>query len=313
MYPAGYRAFSYAEIQKERKNEMKSFEEFKQMVADTIKTYLPEEYGERTVRISKIVKPNGVVLTGVCVPKDDAAAPTVCLEPYYNYLWEDAPEEKFVEAIKKIADTIKQNEIFDVNEIDKFLREHWSTNVYLELVNTEKSRDCLQYLVRRDILDLSVIYHIRFYIGEEDGDVCVTKALQERLGVTEEELYDSAMRNTSDETQFIPVSAALRAFGMPMTKEDIDPLIIVTNKDNCRGAACILSQRMTQILKELQKDLYVIPSSIHEVMILPVELGDKKNLSGLIPEVNGKFVSQTEFLSDNLYILRYQTGELEIA
>lgn len=291
---------------------MKSFEEFKQMVADTIKNYLPDSYKECTVTIQNVDKPNGVFLTGIIVHLGTGIAPTVYLEPYYD-LYKRG--EKVENVIRQIAEIICKGELrIDGQEVRNFISEHWRSNVYMVLVNREHSASYIKNFVKRDLLDLCIVYDIQMEIGDERGNVRITKDILRMLGVTEEEVYEAALKNTSEASQVLPIASVLAEMGMPVDEDfDMPPIMVVTNKEKIRGAACILANNVTQYLNHIKTDLYVIPSSIHEMLVVPVDLEAGEGLRELIPQVNGTVVSQEEFLSDNLYIYRYQTGELEIA
>ena len=125
--------------------------------------------------------------------------------------------------------------------------------------------------------------------------------------VNARELYERAMENTPvlqgyDVTDMNTVLEEMRAFeGTEDTEyeEDIQqqvPMYVLSNKSRVHGAACIL---YPDILKDfaavVEKDLYVLPSSIHEVILLPAEgTEDSEQLKAMVHEINE---SQVEDLS----------------
>ena len=92
-------------------------------------------------------------------------------------------------------------------------------------------------------------------------------------------------------------------------EEDIQqqvPMYVLSNKSRVHGAACIL---YPDILKDfaavVEKDLYVLPSSIHEVILLPAEgTEDSEQLKLMVHEINESQVEDEEVLSDSVYFYR---------
>jgi len=78
---------------------------------------------------------------------------------------------------------------------------------------------------------------------------------------------------------------------------------IMTNKYQINGASVLLYHGLLDGLAEkLGTDLYVIPSSIHEFLILPVLPGTCiQDLNAMIHEVNSTQVEEEEILSDHAY------------
>ena len=72
------------------------------------------------------------------------------------------------------------------------------------------------------------------------------------------------------------------------------------------------------VLKEfannIKKDLYILHSSVHEVIVIPKEEDmDSETLTKMVREVNQEEVSKTEVLSDSVYIYDKENDEIIIA
>ena len=87
-----------------------------------------------------------------------------------------------------------------------------------------------------------------------------------------------------------------------MEEESETPLYVLTNKARLYGASCILYPNLLDsIADKLTCDFYLIPSSIHEFLILPVLPGTCiQDLNAMIHEVNSTQVEEEEILSDPL-------------
>ena len=97
--------------------------------------------------------------------------------------------------------------------------------------------------------------------------------------------------------------------------EDIeknDPQIyILTNSYRTNGATALLYEKLlSQIADSFEKDLLILPSSIHEVLILPIDSISKSTLDHygtFIREINETQLADDEVLSDHAYYFQRAT------
>lgn len=68
-----------------------------------------------------------------------------------------------------------------------------------------------------------------------------------------------------------------------------------------------------ELAERLGNDLYILPSSIHEVLLLPVSMGTPEELAGIVKEVNRTLVLPEERLSDSVYRYDRESGKVRIA
>ncbi len=93
-------------------------------------------------------------------------------------------------------------------------------------------------------------------------------------------------------------------------------MYIYANAAGSNGAAVMLYWNcLDKLAHELKGDLYILPSSVHEVIAVPAaEIGDPAGLKDIVREVNaGGTVADDEILSDNVYLYRLKKGGLYIA
>lgn len=82
-------------------------------------------------------------------------------------------------------------------------------------------------------------------------------------------------------------------------------MMVLTTKEKRYGAGMILSNDARQKINELFPDgYYLIPSSIHEWMIIDRDTVDQTDIIRMIREINRDIVTKDEFLSDDLYEIR---------
>lgn len=143
--------------------------------------------------------------------------------------------------------------------------------------------------------------------------------------VNARELYERAMENTPllQEYELADMKSVLeemKALGKAgdCEIEDIQqevPMYVLSNKSRVNGAACILYK---DILKDFAmvtgKDLYILPSSCHEVILLPTDgTQESEFLKMMVKEINQSLVEEDEVLSDSVYIYRREKDLIECA
>ena len=91
-----------------------------------------------------------------------------------------------------------------------------------------------------------------------------------------------------------------------------DKLFVLTNNQKLNGAAALLDEKMMeQIAERVGNDFYILPSSVHEVLIVPKEAGmDFKDLEAMVQEVNATQVAPQDKLSDHVYQYDIETREV---
>ena len=214
------------------------------------------------------------------------------------------------EQIEDMLEFIKENEekhkktfsyILDINNV----REH----IKAKVVNKEWNKDMLDEKVYIDFLDLVILFYVEVDMdstedGEERGTITVSNGMFNHWKITKENLLDIAKENMKKEVQLNVFSKLVKN------------MFIFTNKNNTYGAGQIILKDMFKALSELTntRDIYIIPSSVHELILIPLAEEDKDMLNyeetkETIRSVN-KTLKKEEVLSENLYI--YDAGIDEV-
>ena len=140
---------------------------------------------------------------------------------------------------------------------------------------------------------------------EEDGSIStaiINDNLMEMIEIdSEEALHEIALRNTAR-----LMGESVLSLGEGVT--------IITNKSRILGATSLLyTKRLHEIAELAESDLFIIPSSVHEIMVLPIYEARVDFLKATVREANGTLVTGREILSDEIHIYRRETGSIEIA
>lgn len=308
---------------------MKSYSEFMEYIKENVTDYLPERFESAEITIRQVVKNNDVVLDGLLISSPDShISPTI----YLNPLYEQYKEEKDLDGIvSNIADTYIENIEPVVNrgfqekleEIGNY--ETVKDYIFPKLVNLEKNSIRLQNVPYTQMEDLAVTYNIRV-LGDSYSmsSLMITNFLMEKYGVTLEELHALAMENLE---QFSPVvcvslmdtAEEVIADGLSEreglsdeeAREHAGEIISIsgiemyclTNRFKINGAASIISENVQRMVADqVGGDYYVLPSSVHEVIIVPKRMNiSPRKLTDMVNAVNAKLVLEDEYLSDNIY------------
>ncbi len=300
------------EAGKDEKMEQK-FETFVRKVGEELEKQLGEGYQAVP---QTFCRNNGVRLREIMITDGtQAVMPCICMEKYF--LW-----YKNNEAIDDIVQDILHEYQSKVKERIPFVpcidRDMVKKNTVFRLVNTEKNRELLEKVPHREVegLDLSVMLSVMVDIyPDQRGFVIIRNEMLQQMGLAENDLWEAADVNTPDKMLYQIQNMA----DLLQIQEGDDcnlPMFVLSNEQKIYGAGCILYHGVKEKLAEmLQSDYYVLPSSVHEVIVIPADQleGSVQELKERVVEVNRNEVSEQEFLSDSVYFYSRQRKELCIA
>lgn len=302
---------------------------FAEGVARDIKDYFPPEYRDVECRVFECQKNNGVTKVGINFNRPGKRIGLlVYIEPYYEAAQQGTPMEKIMGEIAKAAGEVMENAVFpdffNLKEYDK-AKEYLS----LRLINTKANQRILAGMPHREIEDLSVVYVLQLPLPETEGygKVKVSNELMKQWNVSEEELYCTAIENMQEKER--PVLKSMEAIIMEVTtgqeseenllnkKEDfrgssMGLFYVLTNEEKAEGARVMVHPDIMGKISELfPEGYYILPSSIHEVLILPKnEMTDPREIGKMVREVNRQEVVREEILSDRIYEYDREKGRI---
>lgn len=276
------------------------------MTYDKFLDLLEEEIGNRlapgeSVRRVRVLKNNNVHLDGFsCMMPGRKEQPTVYVNNYYR----SSPDPGY---IREIAQTVlslqRESRMLPGEEIKKLLEPDRARDlIYCRLISASRNTELLEQVPHRKWLDLVIVYYLK--IPEhiiKNATALVRTEHMSSWGLTPEELHEIAVRNMRREpTFFQPLEQLLAEYGLSEVKSH---LYVLSNSRKEYGAACILDPGVQRMCREcLGGDYYVLPSSIHEVILLPVsETPENADLEEIVRTVNQRCVSREEYLSGNVY------------
>lgn len=301
-----------------------------------------ELYGENVNVVKRVtLKNNGVKLNGVLIQKQGATvAPVIYVdEDICNVCKGNITIDDVVS--KVIRQYEKHEEAPIGKSMDFNLVRQKIGEICLKVVNAEKNEELLNDIPHKRFLDLAVIYRVPvFYDQNGLGSILITNGMLEELDMTLEEIDEIAMKNLlskkvsiramKDVIRDLMMQRTVGTFGDSLEEDDADEIMDglfgnedenpemrmwVLGSDGMFGASCMYSQREIEILAErLEKDLYILPSSVHELIALEVSSEiEPENLKDMVGDVNSSQVPNEDILSDSVYYYDREKKELRIA
>ena len=313
-------------------NEM-NFDEFKQAIVDNIKDYLPAKFEESDVEVRQVLKNNDTVLDGLTIQDPDTnVAPTI----YLNQFFEEYQNGRDLnDIIGDIADVYIANTVdkqMDVSIVTDF--EKAKGNILPRLVNAEENQELLAQRPHMIMDDLAVTYHLEMGKSENGNmSVAITNTILDTYGISQEELHDLAVANLEEKMPaiFQGMSEVVKEMMLPQIMSDLDlskeaaldyieqmipdgneQMYVLSNDSRLHGAAAVLNEKaMEDIAEKVGGDFFILPSSIHELLVVPKQDGmELSDLEAMVQEVNATQVAPEEKLSDHVY--EYDAKEKEL-
>ena len=296
--------------------------------AEEVRKHLAESFGEEMeVRLQKVKKNNGVTLLGVMVnDKKRNIAPTLYLDDLYGEYKNGRPFEEVLSVIRENLKRGMPKERIDMEFFMDF--DKVKDRICYKLVNQERNAQTLEKMPNIPFLDLAITFFYVFWNDEiGGGSISITNEHMESWGTSVAELWKIADENTQKfyPEQCCPMEELLmelmgqRAKIWPALPEERGwgpfSMKILTNHMRSNGSAVLLYDGyLEQLADKLDCSFYVIPCSIHEVIVVPkLKEFSKEFLEDMIHEANEKVVDPQEFLSDNVYYYDREQKKMEIA
>lgn len=281
--------------------------EFAEKIKESVSQRLGKGY---SVKVEEILKENGRKSIGISIKvnKNEGVVPIIYLNELYEEYQQDESvdscTEKFMEMWKSMVDWNSISAFSELRDWEKI-----KTMISPVLLPAEENVELCKKLVHRDFLDLVVVYVINVKsLTNGKAIVKITNEMMKFWGITENELYNRAIRNSSYQLMDMEEFLFSGVFGseqmdMENVLEPIQPnrMYILTNTDKFYGAAAILDSQLLQMISG-ERNLFILPSSIHEILLV-LDDGNyqQEDLDHIVQEVNREQVEKHERLQNHCY------------
>ena len=306
-----------------------NYDEFVKAVAAALEE---EMHDNISIGINEVLHNNGRMHKGISVHrKGYYAAPTVYLEAYYAEYLSGKSTEEIVMEIQELLCELDWSPKVDPEWIRDYQSAKW--RLIPRLISREKNRELLGNMPYRSWMDLAVIFCLLLRTDEKTSmTMTVQNSHMREWQVTENELYEMALSNARClvPAKLVPISDVLFGAGerernllretpaeRERGKEEMEKnetMYVLTNEMQNYGASCLLYPRVKEEIAEiLGENYWVIPSSIHEMLIVPECMGaGSRELQQMIREVNETQVLPEEVLGSHAYFYLSEKGLLSM-
>lgn len=274
--------------------------------------------GNYRTELKEVRKNNGVLLHGLMImPPGRNIAPTIYLETFYA-AYEDGVT--FAEILGRLLEIFKEETPGKNIDMEFFQTyEKVKDRICFRLVSRHRNGELLESIPHVEFLDLAICFYYACSGGPMgEGSILIHNSHMERWHVRTRDLMGQALENTprlypGTLTPMREVLEEIADAREDFSKQEI-PLSVLTNTRRLQGAACILYPGLLEKLgKRMENGFYIIPSSIHEVLIMEkTGLESPREMRQIIYEVNRQHVAVEEVLSDSLYYFDPRKGKVEV-
>lgn len=294
--------------------------EFFEYMRDYIRTYLPAEYADAEIELVENVKHNDVHLTALLIRnEEETMVPNIYLDTFFREYQHGMPIEDCLEHMAEIR--VKEGEnmkmqvgaVQDIYDYDKV-----KERLQLRLCDYEGNKERLQGAVYQKQGDFALTYYVIIASNEKGEAVYQIKEdMVERWGVDQETVHNDAL--LADKKRGVTLKDIDDVLGNyfygssvqenlllreePLDLDSDSPYLFVLSNESGQNGAGVLYQPgvMEKIADLMDGDYYVLPSSIHELMILPANPNiQAETLQSFVREINANKVDIEDQLSDKV-------------
>ena len=312
-----------------------TYEKFVDYVKERIEELLGDD---NIVRIHKVLKNNDVELDALTVlNKASNVSPTIYLNQYYEDYMKGFELDYIIQEIYNLYEEHSKKLNFNINVFKDYSK--ICNRIAFKLINTKSNEKLLNDIPSVPFMDLSIVFYCLLdddYLGS--ATALIHNVHMDMWNVSVKELYKRAKENTPlllgcelknmndmikemlicdlQETIYEKDDRYDRNCNMPgpeivaegLMKDIVDDenaitMYVLTNRPRTNGAVCMIYDNVIKnFAKEMKKDLFILPSSVHEVILVPIVDGiSREELTKMVKEVNTKELDEIDVLSDHVY------------
>ena len=300
--------------------------------AGTVKSAMEAYFGkDYKVQVHTVVKNNDLHLTGLTILNRSVnIAPTIYLEYYYEQYKAGATMSDVCHQIIRTYEKHRGTLDFDVKSVTDFNRV--KDRICYKLVSADRNKELLSDTPHIKFFDLAIIFYVLVSSDAEGmGTITVHDNIMDLWNVSKEKVFELAVQNTqrlfrgkvtSIAEVMIDVLAsrldrecACEFFDLMAGEDDVIPMYVCTNTAKMNGAGVIFyNGLLKEFADRVGSDVYIIPSSIHETLLIPASIGmGADEIRDMVKCVNATEVAPDEILSDSVYYYNRLTDRVEIA
>ena len=277
--------------------------------AEEVARIISEKNNGIDANVVEVSKANVGKMTGITVREigKDVAPTFYVNDAFNNGISAQELADEFIASAKE-----KKQLTEEMQEVSKFDFSYKAVKdrMTLKLIEEKANRDFLQTVVHKPAgCGLVIVPYIKM---GEDSFTAVTCKLAEVNEYDTEDLFRDALDNGN------AMLATMTDMMFSQEKQNLleggkthERMLILTNENGMFGACAMFYPKVLEKVKDVvEGDYYVLPSSIHEVIVVPKSnIIKERDLKAMVLEANKTVVTEADKLSDNVYLY---DGELKV-
>lgn len=294
---------------------MININEFMEMAKENILTMLPKDLTkDLTIEQNTVTKMNDQILYGLTMRREgEDAAPTIYMNDLFDrYMNGDPFKPMMAEVCQQYLDALVSRPEIATEELtfDR-IKDNLTIRV-MEAKRNSKFLEDVPYMNMGNgfvaICDIKVVEDNSGY-----WRTTINHGLEQENNYDRKEIFKAAIENSQIKEPVVMTTMMEQLFGdsdrnlldfdgmIPETSKD--HMYIISNKEGMLGASAFFYPGIREkIAEKLGEGFYAIPSSVHEVLVIPESCAPPiKDLADMVYEANHSVVNPNEVLSDNIF------------
>ena len=290
-----------------------NYQEFIERMVGLLREKMGAEY---EIKVTNVTKNNGIGLTGIIMMREsDRISPTIYMEEPYRQYIAGAEMNEIADGIVKLY----REQIRDVNPDISFFKDFKCVRdrIFHKVINYDKNRQLLEDVPHIRWCDLAVVFY--YALDEKlfgSASILIHNNHLDMWEQTTDMLYMIAQYNMKCRMPelLVPMTELIEEItGTKVSQQENINLYVLTNREKLYGASAMLySDKVRELADRLRSDLMILPSSVHEVLLLPDDCEQQYDFyRKMVEEVNTTQVEPEEILSYSLYRYSREKAEIE--
>ena len=310
--PEEYRVMNFMEIS-EKGMENMDYESFKKEFTEDIKEKLYEMgYGDVDIKINNIKKVNRDYEAMNVVPEGGVMGVSFNLEEIFTKFEQSGDYDSVLKNTTSfVANGIDTAPKTDIDNLLNY--EKMKNKLSIEVISAEANKELLLNIPHDRIEDLAAVY--RFVLKSEStgkASILVSNEMMQKMGITHEQLKNDALYNApiirpaviKGMNEVIKELMGKEAYEIANGTGNVEESVYVATVPDKDSGAGVLSYQnfMDQAAERVGGDFFILPSSIHEILIVKDD-GEMKAelLRNMVQQINRTELMPEDKLSDNVY------------
>lgn len=292
-----------------------TFEEFTKEVASQISEMLDKSI---TVKVFEGKKKNNISKVGIEINGNhENITPVIYLEEAFEqYLRGESITTISKNIIEFYSKLPNQPFPCNIDKLEDF--DYLKDKILFKVINADRNKEILSECPHIYKIDLAIVFYALLDKSSfETATFLIKREHMKEWGISEDELMKIALENSEKlepatllsveevmlETMFHTVPQNFLHESSQRQSESIQ-MYVLTNESRRYGAGCIFYNGMLdKVGNILGEDFYILPSSIHDCIILPItsSLLDMEEVNEMICKTNELAVIEEEQLNNHCY------------